>query len=1022
MTHVSERVVTLSRTPRLRGPLAGTLAIALLGGSFAVAAPFAAAADPVTTENGWSYTKETFDTGVRNGYQLALDAANRKVYLSDAAWSAQTRTATKETEEAEVVYGDTVFTVGNGKLAVFDTATRNREDDHSFLNLTRNDGTAKENEEFSWEGVSLNWGDNPTFPKTVNQSITSMRTTFSPYGVAVDGTTPGGATIITTTARQRNAAAGYGGGVVVYSADQGAPTDDDRVFEFEDGTPVLQGPRRIAVNTVTHKAYVTSLGTQRNNGPDAGYLTEIDLVTREVTARIAVPGGVGAVGVAVDETNNLIYPGAMAASKLYVIDGDQIDRSNPKSFAVNEAAVTELDADMAANQRPTYNAELKRLYVSAYDSKNLYVVDADPESADYGKLIHTIATGPTNAVEVDGERGLIYSANLGDKNVVVFDAETHEKLLTLPTSGNALNIGIDPVSRDVWVSNFSNVGKVDVFTVESPFTETTAPAGGTLITPKSVPLGSDITISGKGFFLKNGDGGSAGPIFVNQGPGCAGTGPVNVKDRTIENQQPDSTFSDARAHGVFYSDAEGDWTITIPFPTEANSTITEPWKVGDVQCIRILTGSLVPESADHSRSVFAQFTIVEGQDDPEPVEDQAAATVPAEWVEGQPLTVTGAGWTWPDGVTGSTVAIKLNGGSLVPLGDPHGEVADNVYAIIDAADGSFSVDLPFPGAGAVQPNNTPAKAGDQITINFLTGSLAPGDRVRSVPKTVTVVAAETPPVELDLATPAISGDPNVGSTLTAEAGDLPDGTTLRYQWFANGSRISGATSATLKLTKSHKGKAISVGVTAVLGESSDSAVSESTAKVAATLIPVSGQPVITGAPQVGKKLTANGSAVTTTTAKTKRSYQWYADGVAIKKATKSTFTVAAAQLGKQLTVKVVLKRSGYATAHSTASAATAAVAPATFANTKAAKITGTLKVGKTIKATGAKWSASKVKVQYKWYATSGGVTSLIQHSTSSKLKLTAADRGAIISVELVASKAGYTGVTTPPVTATTTVR
>lgn len=53
-----------------------------------------------------------------------------------------------------------------------------------------------------------------------------MRSTFSPYGVAVDGTTTGAdgqpdATIITTTARGRDPKAGYGGHMVIYSASQG---------------------------------------------------------------------------------------------------------------------------------------------------------------------------------------------------------------------------------------------------------------------------------------------------------------------------------------------------------------------------------------------------------------------------------------------------------------------------------------------------------------------------------------------------------------------------------------------------------------------------------------------------------------------------------------------------------------------------------------------------------------------------------------------------------------------------------
>ena len=938
MTHVNERVAAPPHPPRYSRPLAGALAIALLGGSFAISAPFAAA-NLVVTDNGWSYTKDSYDTGVRNGYQLTLDAANRKVYLTDAAWSTQTRTVT-DNGDGSYTHGDTVFNLGSGKLAVFDTATRAREADHSFLGLTRNDGSARENEPFSW-------------PNETATSINSMRTTFSPYGVAVDGTTEGGATIITTTARQRNATAGYGGGVVVYSASEGAPTDADRVFEFDDGTPILQGPRRIAVNTVTHKAYVTSLGTQRNNGPDAGYLTEIDLVTRQVTARIAVPGGVGAVGVAVDEATNLIYTGAMAASKLYVIDGDEIDRSDAKSFAINESAVTELAADLDGNQRPTYNAELKRLYISTYASPagKIYVVDADPSSAAYGTILDTIVTGPTNSVEVDGQRGLIYSANLGDQNVVVFDAATHEELLTLPTSANALNIGIDPVSRDVWVSNFSNAAKVDVFTVTAPTTETTSPAGGTLITPSVVPLGSEITVSGRGFFLKNGDGGSAGPVFINQSGACTGTGAVNVAGRVIENQIPGSTFADPRAHGVFLSDAEGNWTITIPFPTPANSTLTAEtaWKVGDVQCIRILTGSLVPDQADHSRSVFAHFTVSDPVEPPAPVEDQAAATVPSEWVDGQPLTVTGTGWTWPNGTTGSTIGIKLNGGGLVPVGDPHGDVADNVYAVVEAADGSFSVDLPFPGEGAVEPGNTPAKAGDQITIHFLTGSLAPGDRVRSVSKTVTVVAAEEPEPVAPVAktVPSITGTPVVGSTLTATTGTWSvDGVSFSYQWLRDGAAIPGATKASYTVTTADAGKNLQVKVTASKAGLPDGSATSAAVKAQPPVqqkLTSTPAPTLSGTAQVGKTLTVKVKAWQP--APVKLSYQWLRNGKPISKATKVSYKLTKADAGQKVAVKVTGSKSGYPKVAKTSAAKTIAKVKATV------KLTVPKKVAKGKKAT-----------------------------------------------------------------------
>jgi hypothetical protein len=248
MSPVPNRAPSASR---FRTPLIAALSVSLIGSAALFGSPTAAAA-PVVTENGWSYDAESYDTGVANGYQLALDTTSRKVYLSDAAWSKQTRTVT-DNGDGTYTYGADEFTVGSGKLSVFDVATRTREADKSFLGLTRNDGNGKESEPFSWANAAANAA-----------SINSMRTTFSPYGVAVDGTTPGGATIVTTTARQQDADEGFGGGVVVFQPSQGDPTDADRIFEFaDDGSPVLAGPRRVAVNTKTHKAYVTSLGNSR---------------------------------------------------------------------------------------------------------------------------------------------------------------------------------------------------------------------------------------------------------------------------------------------------------------------------------------------------------------------------------------------------------------------------------------------------------------------------------------------------------------------------------------------------------------------------------------------------------------------------------------------------------------------------------------------------------------------------------------------------------------------------------------
>jgi len=396
-----------------------------------------------------SYTVETLATGVNNGYQLAMDPVNRRVYFSDAQWRVEERA-----DDGTI----SVQQSGSGKLVEFDAATRTLASIHSFLNLTRNDGNGREGEPFNWDGVTAG-------------SMSSMRTTFSPYGVDIDPLVPNAAgqadpVIITTTARGRDSDEGYGGNVVIYRASQGAPTDADRLFEFEDGTPIFNGIRRVTVNTQTHKAFITNMGSETI----PGYIAVIDLASKRVDARVAIPGNQGVIGAAVDAENNLVYVGTMRGEKLYVIDVNLVDNSDPKDFELNNSAVFELNATVGANARPTYNAELKRVYVSSFSNPagRISIVNADPGSESYGRLMQGFETGATNMVEVDVERGLLYSANLGDREVVVFDLESYSELLRLPTTGNALNIAIDPVTRDVWVSNFSDASAVDIFRVQRP--------------------------------------------------------------------------------------------------------------------------------------------------------------------------------------------------------------------------------------------------------------------------------------------------------------------------------------------------------------------------------------------------------------------------------------------------------------------------------------------------------------------------------------------------------------------------
>jgi hypothetical protein len=72
----------------------------------------------------------------------------------------------------------------------------------------------------------------------------------------------------------------------------------------------------------------------------------------------------------------------------------------------------------------------------------------------------------------------------------------------------------------------------------------------------------------------------------------------------------------------------------------------------------------------------------------------------------------------------------------------------------------------------------------------------------------------------------------------------------------------------------------------------------------------SASPKITGTAKVGKKLKVKAGAWNP---KPKLTYRWYANGKAIKGATKASYKLKKAQKGKRITVKVTASKSGYNT-------------------------------------------------------------------------------------------------------------
>jgi hypothetical protein len=217
----------------------------------------------------------------------------------------------------------------------------------------------------------------------------------------------------------------------------------------------------------------------------------------------------------------------------------------------------------------------------------------------------------------------------------------------------------------------------------------------------------------------------------------------------------------------------------------------------------------------------------------------------------------------------------------------------------------------LPGATKTTYTPTAADVGHRIAVE-VTGSRSGLTPLVLRSSAVTVAAGA-----LTASKPRITGTPAVGGTLTAKAGTWTAGTAFRYQWYASGKAIAKATAPTLTLTKAHAGRSITVRVAGVkTGYTTKRVDSAATSKVM-----IAPAPKIAGTASVGKKLTAKPGAWTSGTRLT---YQWFANGTAIRTANTSTYTIRSSQRGKKITVKVTGKKSGYATV-TRVSAATARV-------------------------------------------------------------------------------------------------
>ncbi len=158
-------------------------------------------------------------------------------------------------------------------------------------------------------------------------------------------------------------------------------------------------------------------------------------------------------------------------------------------------------------------------------------------------------------------------------------------------------------------------------------------------------------------------------------------------------------------------------------------------------------------------------------------------------------------------------------------------------------------------------------------------------------------------------------------------------------------------------------------------------------------------PLITGGSTVGSTLTVVPG--TWDPAPTTFAYQWLRNAVAIPGATKATYVLAAADNGKNITVRVTGSKSGLVSRAIVSPDAIPVTGAVPF-DTELPTITGDPNVGQMLTATPGAWTPAPTTFTYQWFRG----TTPISGATKATYVVAAADNGKVLTVRTTGIKAG----------------
>ncbi len=365
----------------------------------------------------------------------------------------------------------------------------------------------------------------------------------------------------------------------------------------------------------------------------------------------------------------------------------------------------------------------------------------------------------------------------------------------------------------------------------------------------------------------------------------------------------------------------------------------------------------------------------------------------------------------PDREATSALTAPVTKGVLVASVKPSITGNAHVGGVLTAAPGTWNEPAPtfayqWLANGQVIPGATSDKytvaEGDlgrviavRVTASVPDDSYSPGvsqsDATAAIVDDPTKVVSKTKPI--------VSGTAKVGETLSTTDGTWSNEPTgFAYQWLADGTAVTGATSSTFVLTKDQRGKKMSVRVTASKsGLTSGTATSEETAAVAGGPLENKTKPTITGQTLEGATLTADPGTWEPETVTPVFTYQWVADGANIAGATSRTYTLTSAEVGKTVTVKVTASANGF----DSGTATSAGVGPidepqGEITVTGGPSIAGTDTVGELLSLNPGSVTPGDAAITVQWFRDGTAITG----ATARTYRLVAADEDALITARV----------------------